>query len=138
MRCVVDSSLALAWVLPGEASDGADHLLAEVAQDGAVAPAFWSVEVANALLLAERRARISFAQLEGALRYLGDIPIALEALSRERIWEDVRTVAAAHRLTVYDALYLEASVRLALPLASLDMALIRAARACGVPVLGPA
>jgi predicted nucleic acid-binding protein len=45
-------------------------------------------------------------------------------------------LAQAHGLTLYDATYLDLSLRAGLPLATLDQALGRAAAACGVPVLG--
>jgi len=46
------------------------------------------------------------------------------------------TLARRHRLTVYDAAYLELAHRDGLPLASLDRALRKAARASGVTLLG--
>ena len=48
----------------------------------------------------------------------------------------VLTLARRHRLTFYDAAYLELAVREALPLATLDQALATAARAEGVPLVG--
>ena len=50
----------------------------------------------------------------------------------------VMALARRHRLTVYDAAYLELAMRQALPLATLDAALTRAARAQSVALLGSA
>jgi prevent-host-death family protein len=50
----------------------------------------------------------------------------------ERAWRETIGLAAAHDLTVYDACTLELSLRLSLPLATLDRALGQAASACGV------
>jgi hypothetical protein len=58
--CVLDSSAALAWVMPGEGDAATEALLDDVASAGAVAPGLWSLETANLLLAAERRGRITW------------------------------------------------------------------------------
>jgi predicted nucleic acid-binding protein len=37
-HCVLDSSAALAWILPGEATAATAALLTDIANDGAMAP----------------------------------------------------------------------------------------------------
>jgi hypothetical protein len=54
-RCVLDSAVALAWVLPGEGGSATEALLDEVAAEGAAAPGLWPLETANVLLQAEKR-----------------------------------------------------------------------------------
>jgi predicted nucleic acid-binding protein len=54
----------------------------------------------------------------------------------DHAWTTILEIAAAHELTVYDAAYLELSLRAALPLATLDDALQRAAGTIGVVLLG--
>ena len=130
--CVLDSSAALAWVLPDE--EGADALLDAVAEAGAAVPPLWPFEVANVLLLLERRGRLAPAARAQALRDLRGLPIRIDPESCERTWTDTITLAAAHKLTVYDASYLELAHRLGLPLATLDAELRAAAGACGVPL----
>lgn len=134
-RCVLDCSAALAWVLPGEGDAAADRLLEEVAVDGAVVPGLWPLEVANVLLMAERRGRITLSERHQALSSLAELPIHIEPSTAARAWTDTLTLAETRKLTVYDASYLEAAIRLSLPLASRDGDLRKAASACGVSIL---
>jgi predicted nucleic acid-binding protein len=50
-------------------------------------------------------------------------------------WHNTMALAEKHRLTVYDATYLELSLRRGLPLATFDAALRRAAAAAGAKLL---
>ncbi|MEI9478624.1 MAG: type II toxin-antitoxin system VapC family toxin [Deltaproteobacteria bacterium] len=62
MDWVLDASIALAWALPDEASDQADRFLSRVtAKDVLWVPSLWWYEVANALVVAERRKRLTEA-----------------------------------------------------------------------------
>jgi predicted nucleic acid-binding protein len=131
-HCVLDCSAALSWVLSGESDAATDALLDTVAAAGAVAPALWPFEVANVLLMAERRGRIMPAERHQALVLLGELHIHIDGQAVARAWTDTLALAQVHRLTVYDASYLELAVRLGLPLASRDMELRSAASAGGV------
>jgi predicted nucleic acid-binding protein len=133
---VVDSSIALSWCLPDEAAPDVDEVQRTVAMQGAVVPVHWPIEVANALLVAMRRARIDAGFRDAALRDLAALPIALDPETASRAWHDTLRLADAHRLTVYDAAYLELAHRRDLPLATLDAELHAAARALGVALLG--
>lgn len=125
MSLVLDSSVALSWLLPGEAA--ADDILERVVDKGAWVPALWPLEVANVLLAAERKQRITQAQRTRAIALLRSLPIAVDAATAEHAWGDILTIAATHGLTVYDAAYLELALRLTLPLATFDVALNAAA-----------
>jgi len=133
--CVLDSSTALAWVLPSESSSESDALLDRVADAGAAVPGLWALETANTLLMAERRGRITVAERQEALSTLADLPIQVDPHTAGQAWTQTLTLAATHTLTVYDASYLELAIRLNLPLASLDQALRRAAGSCGVGLI---
>jgi predicted nucleic acid-binding protein len=130
---VLDSSIALSWCLPDEV--GREQIQREVAESGAIAPAHWPLEVANALLMAERRQRINAEFRNVALRGLAALPIALDAETSARAWDETLRLAEAWRLTTYDAAYLELAQRLALPLATLDAELRVAANGLGIGVL---
>jgi len=131
---VLDSSIALSWCLPDE--DGTDQIQQAVAKSGAIAPAHWPLEVANALLMAERRQRITAAFRNSALRDLATLPIVLDSETSVRAWHETLRLAEGYRLTVYDAADLELARRHTLPLATLDVELRLAAQARGVNVLG--
>ena len=130
--CVLDSSAALAWVLPAENHVASDALLDKIVEGGAVAPGLWRLEIGNVLLVAERRRRITLAERQQAVSALAELPIHIDPHTAAHAWAETLNLAAGHNLTIYDASYLELAIRLVLPLASLDQALCRAAAACGV------
>jgi predicted nucleic acid-binding protein len=66
------------------------------------------------------------------LESLADLPIEIEDPTRAQVFDSVRALAGQHKLTAYDASYLELAIRHKLPIASLDNALARASREAGV------
>jgi predicted nucleic acid-binding protein len=132
MRCVLDCSAALAWILPGEATTATDTLLTDVVEQGATAPGLWPLETANVLWLSERQGRITFSERTQALRLLGELPIDIDEQTAAQAFRATSALAAAKDLTVYDACYLELALRRGLPLATLDRTLSKAASAAGV------
>lgn len=87
------------------------------------------------LLMTERRGRIMPIERQQALVILSELPIQIDGQAVVRAWTDTLVLAQTHRLTVYDASYLELAMRLGLPLASRDSELRAAASACGVSLL---
>lgn len=127
---VLDGSVTIAWALRDEArADEARALVHRVAANSAIVPAIWKLEVGNALFMAERRKRISPARVDAVHRYLSALPIAIDTETNVRAWGAIKALARRHKLTLYDAAYLELGIRLSLPLASFDGALSRAASA---------
>jgi predicted nucleic acid-binding protein len=55
---VIDASVALGWCFPDDASDYAEGVLVALEGHAILAPALWSIEITNAVLVAERRKRI--------------------------------------------------------------------------------
>ena len=107
-----------------------------VAGQGALVPALWRLEVANSLTMATRRGRIDAAFRNAALADLAVLDIATDPYTDDAAWLATLQIADRHRLTLYDAAYLELASRRLLPLATLDRALQAAALAEGVPTLG--
>ena len=101
-------------------------------ETGAVAPQAWPVEALNLLLVAERRGRISAPLRARLAGFLQALPITIDTAMAERAWTATAPLAERYRLTAYDAAYLEVALRLALPLATTDAALVAAAREAGV------
>jgi predicted nucleic acid-binding protein len=132
---VLDVSLSCAWCFADEASDGAWAILEQLQTHQAHVPALWLSETANVLVQAERRGRISGAACRTFLGLLEDLPISVDQPSTASVWHDTLALARSHRLTSYDAAYLELALRRGLPLASRDKALQAAAGAEGVPLL---
>lgn len=131
---VLDCSLTMAWVFADEATETTDRLLDALTDGRAFVPALWPVEVANVLLVATRRGRISETDWPRIRRNLDALPIRIDPASISHIWHGVLDVALAHDLSVYDAMYLELAIRMRLPLATLDGALAAAGRTSGLEV----
>ena len=131
---VIDASVALAWCFPDEASEYADGVL--VALDGrtAMVPAIWPVEVANALLVGERRKRIRQPEVRRFVELLKSLNILEDGQPFADTVSNILPLAREHDLSAYDAAYLDVAVRHGAPLATLDKALQKAGRAAGVKI----
>jgi predicted nucleic acid-binding protein len=134
---VLDESVALAWYFQDEADPYADTVARQFPYVEAIVPAVWPLEVANAVLVGERRKRDAAATATQWAGYLTSLPIAVDDQTLGRIFGDVLTIARAQNLSVYDASYLELAIRSGLPLATLDDRLRAAAVAVGVPLYEP-
>jgi predicted nucleic acid-binding protein len=134
---VFDSSITLAWAFEDETDAYAEAVADSLARTRALVSAVWPLEVANALLVGERRKRITEAKVAQFLALLESLPITVDEETAGRAWQDTLHLARSHDLSVYDATYLELSLRLGLPLASLDDNLKAAAAATGVAPFKP-
>jgi predicted nucleic acid-binding protein len=103
--------------------------------DTAVAPSFWPHEVLNALLVGEKRKRISQALTRRFLDDLAKLPIALEQFPAAAVFSRVQRLSREHGLTAYDAAYLDLALDNGLPLATLDDDLFRACVKVGVELV---
>lgn len=135
MSVVLDSSVTLAWVHGDERTPAIETVFDRVADQGAVVPSLWHLEIANSLTVAVRRKRLSPAERDDALTDLAQLDIAVDDETERHAWKATTQIADLHGLSVYDAAYLELAQRKRLPLVTLDKALIRAAEAAGVEVL---
>ena len=135
-RFVLDASVAVAWCFEDEATKLTESVL-DLLSAGAEAlvPAIWPVEVANALLIAERRNRIVLAQVTALLQRIAALPIAVLPIDAPRAFDHILPVARQQSLSGYDAAYLDLALRQGLPLATLDEQLRRAAKTTGVVLL---
>lgn len=135
MRFVLDASVALSWCLPDESNRYADGVLAKIGDWTPVVPALWSLEVTNALLVAQRRGRINSDQLGEMTTWLSAIPIELESMAMKRTIRDVMPIARAEEIPVYDACYVELAQRHGIPLATVDGALTNVAKRRGIGLI---
>jgi predicted nucleic acid-binding protein len=135
---VIDASATLPWCFADEATAATNAVLTSLrTDDEAIVPAHWPLEVANALLIAVRRKRISPEDAHHFLVDLESLPIRVDTTTKNLVRARVFPMAGQHGLTVYDAAYLELAIREGLPLATLDHDLRKAARASGVPLVEP-
>lgn len=135
MSFVIDCSVTMAWCFEDERTPASDALLARAVESGAVAPAIWPLEVCNVLLGAARRKRIPAEAVNQVAQRIAALPVAVDTEGVALTWSNALQLAERHGLSSYDACYLELAQRKALPLATLDDALRRAAIAAGVAVL---
>ena len=129
---VIDASVAAAWLFEDESDPRADTAYSSVQVDDGFVPQHWHFEMRNSLLMAERRDRISEDAVGDHLITIGELQLHTDSAPD---LDAAFALARAHRLTFYDALYMELALRRKLPLATLDNALERAAIAEGLPPL---
>jgi predicted nucleic acid-binding protein len=133
---ILDSSVTLAWIYGDETTEAIRRVFDAIADNGAMVPALWRLEVANSLTMAVRKRRIDPDFRRAALADLALLDITTDQQTDSHAWTDTLNLADHFRLTVYDAAYLELARRRTLPLATLDQELRTAATAIGVTVLG--
>ena len=136
MSLVLDSSATLAWVFLEERSAAITGVFDKLVLDGAWVPSLWRLEVANVLEMGVRRGRIDAGFRDATLADLELLPLQTDPDTDKYAWRATLRLAERHRLTLYDAAYLELAMRRGLPLASLDGELRVAAAAENVALLG--
>ncbi len=134
---VIDCSLVLSWYFADEANDYGNAVAARLATSQAVAPSIWFLEVANALVMGERRKRSTVAQATTFLAHLTGLPIVLDDATSAHAWGTTLQLARTHQLSAYDAAYLELALRRGLPLATLDVPLQQTALSIGIARFKP-
>ena len=125
---VIDNSVVMAGCFDDEADAYSDGIQEMLVDHKAFVPAVWPLEVANVLLVAERKKRISKASSGHFIALLSQLPIEVEAAESASVFHEILALAREHLLSSYDASYLELAVRKGLPIATRDKAIIRAAK----------
>ena len=136
MKIFLDASITIARVYADERTPVVFQVFGQVQQEGAIAPALWRWEVANILEMNARKGRYTISDRDRMLQEVRDLPVAVDNEGDSYLWSAVIDLAHRHRLTIYDATYLELALRTSSPLATLDLELRAAATAEGVPLLG--
>jgi predicted nucleic acid-binding protein len=133
---VLDGSAALGFLMLDEAAPASVRAF-EALERGipTFVPSHWALELANGLLMAERRRRISRAQAVEASETIRQLPIEVDDATGHHAPGQTTALAREYGLTVYDAAYLELALRRGATLATGDAALARAARKAGIGVI---
>ena len=126
----------MAWCFEDEDSDYASGILERLIDGEALVPGIWPLEVANVLLVAERNQRLGEADSTRFVSLLRQLPVIVETEAPERVMGEILALAREHRLSSYDASYLDLAMRSGLPIATLDKTLKRAAGECQVTIVG--
>ncbi len=132
---VLDASLTLSWALPDEASPYGDRVLDAVAASGALVPGLWAHEIANGLLMAQKRGRLARGQRLAFVEQLLNLAIKVESPTARTVLDSQAGLAERFGLTAYDAAYVDLALRHGLPLATQDKAMKRAAIKAGVTIV---
>ena len=130
MKCVLDASTTVQFVLDDEFDAEAQRVLGIVKQHGAVVPTLWGFELASALHNAEKRGRITEAGVTHAIRGLQRLPIEVDSRPLDRL--RVIDLARQFDLSAYDASYLWLAMDSNRPLATRDTRLAESASRAGV------
>ena len=135
-RFVLDASTVLTWCFPDEEAQKAQEVSEQIAGgDTVIVPAFWPHEVLNALLVGERRKRLTPELTRAFIADLNRLPVDVDGATRDIVFNTTQALCRKHALTAYDAAYLEIAIRGGHPLATADEDLKRAAVAEGVQLL---
>ena len=132
MAFVLDASITACWAFDDEDHPDARLAFDRMRAEEGVVPCLWWFEVRNILIVNERRRRITES---GTASFLLNLSLLRLRVDRSPDENAVLRLARAHRLSVYDAVYLELAQREGLPLATLDADLRRAAAGEGVALV---
>ena len=136
-RFVIDSSVVMAWCFEDETDKYADSVLDLLADSEAIVPSIWPFEIANVLLVAERRKRLTAAASLQFIKMLDELPITVDHESSDRAFSEILFIGRQQGLSSYDAAYLELAMREGTPLATRDEKLRKASEKCGVKLVRP-
>jgi len=133
-RFVLDASIVLTWCIPDEESQKAQEIAERIAAgERVIVPAFWRHEMLNALLVGEKRKRLTPELTQAFLDDLDRLPVDVDhPASSDVVFSATQALCRKHGLTACDAAYLEIAIRETNGLATVDEDLKRAAVAEGV------
>ena len=137
IQFVLDCSVAISWCLVDEDNDYANAVLALMPNAEAFVPEIFTLEIANTLLVSERRNRMTPNQTASAINLIQSLPISIDSQTSATALGVTLTLGREQKLASYDAAYLELAIRLKLPLVTLDDRLAKAAKRCSVVLLDP-
>ncbi len=133
---VIDASVALAWCFPDEDSDYADRVLVALEGHAVLVPALWSIEITNALLVAEKRKRVKQVETRRFIDLLSELTVVMDARPVADAVSNILPLGREYAISAYDAAYLDVAIRHAAPLATLDSNLRKAGISAGIEIFG--
>ena len=134
---VLDHSVAMRWLIESKKKadqNYAEAVLKTMIDTDSIVPDLWHLEAANVLLGLEKHGDATTGEIERFISQLENLPIRIDPLTADQSLKRTLVLAKAYKLSSYDAAYLELAIRESVPLATLDKALLRAARNAGVDI----
>src|SRR5436189_4142039 len=124
MNCVADVSFIAGWLLPDEANMATSKLLTahDAGRVELQVPHLWLYELANLLISAHRRNRLTSEQLLEAQSAYETVRCVFHDQTDPVCRRRILRLAEEHQLTGYDAAYLELADRLRIPMLTKDEA----------------
>jgi len=132
---VLDASVMLAWLFREPALASRPQIQAALAQETLLVPAHWPAEIGNTLVVNARRGRISEDDLANMIESLQTFAVSPQAPPETEYFEPLLRFAQAHRLTFYDAVYVQLALETESTLATLDEDMRKAALHLGLTLL---
>lgn len=132
---VIDNSIVMSWFFEEEHNKKSQEVLDQLSSNQACVPSLWPYELANALFVAEKTKGIKEADSTAFINDLKTLPIVIENNNFEGITKDILSISREHRITVYDACYVELALRKDLPLASFDKDVLAVCEKIGIKLL---
>ena len=130
MAFVLDASVAVAWVVPSQATEYGRRIRLRARREPFHVPELFAAEVANVLVTLERRAILSADGAAAAAEVLGRLNPIVHGSTLGV--PELRSLAKRHDLSAYDATYLALALELRMPIACGDRPLRRALARAGV------
>ena len=125
----------MAWCFEDKISPYAESVLDSLEHFTAIVPAIWPLEVGNVLLVAERKKRLSVADSTRFIALLSELPITVAQEPSERMIREIFALAREHKLSTYDASYLDLAMKKGIPIATLDNRLLSVTKQNNVSVM---
>ncbi len=125
---VLDCSVTMTWLFEDEVTPYTISILKSLTKATAIVPVIWALEVNNVLLMTEKKSRVTHMQAVVFKQALREMSIQEDNIENNDAYE----IAREFNLTAYDASYLELALRKKIPIATLDKALIHAAKKSGI------
>lgn len=134
MPFVLDNPVVSGWYLDDQATPYTEAIASLLSDDQAWVPAIWELELTNVLRTACIRQRLDAQRAQQVLARIALLPIEVDRHAVPR--SELLSLSLRFGSSSYDAAYLELALRRQLPVASKDGALMAAALAAGVGVVG--
>ena len=132
MSHVIDASATIAWLLNENGLGPVLEIYHD--QETPVVPWLWRLEVANTLLVMQRRRKLKPDRVDEHVTRIDKLDVEVAPEPAGRTLADLVALARPHQLSAYDATYLDLAKRRGLPLATLDNNLRQPAAREGVDV----
>lgn len=134
---ILDVSVAAAWVVPSLTTSYTVLTLTRLHGTAVAVPAGFPAELAQAWREGEASGEVSAGAVDLRLSQMQGFPVHLDDGREPHVWTATVPLARRLGLPVGRAAYLELAIRLNLPLATIDPALIAAAPLVGVARFRP-